>query len=334
MPKEHRGKAKGSKQLEESKEEAVTVMVDDFEGTVMEKGTVDFFYRPKVMLDEAETIQDVNRFYMLLQPSMKHGQAAPFGESYESRLMLMGAKSMPVAKASTLASLHWTFVYKTGTLEEIMGHLEAKEYTTKTRGARRLGGAVPAGRGLYEFVHLHKEGRPKKRGPGNISDTDECIFAYVLEVPKKPGPIQHQLHIAKEASFYCKVKNPMTAAGFSRSGLRVGLRPTRAHPEQLKYPKDLQARFGGVRVGQLKFTSLVPAPEFLDIERTELLMLASSKGIKEKLGKIGEELEKEEILLEMTDERKYGGHMEDKVFEELHMAKSEHPPSALEALST
>lgn len=301
----------------------------------MEKGTVDFFFKPKIGLKTATSMAEVQRFHMLLRPEEVNGKVAPVKAPFKARLLIFGAKSMPATHGrSTGELLHWAFVHKVDDVDLIVkNHLESREYETKTKGHREQQGAQPAGHGLYEFVHLHKPGRPKKRGPGTTKSREECVFAYVLEVPQQPGPVQAAFHIHKEAAYYCRVKNPQIATSVSRrTGAKVGLRSSAAHPDRLFYPWKLQQQFAGVRVHQTKFCPLVPAPDFLDFERSEILMIALTEDIKTKLGEIGQELEEEEAALEKLDEHIYGkGHMEDRIYEDLHLDPSTHPADAVKS---
>lgn len=70
--------------------------------------------------------------------------------------------------------------------------LTPAEYSPETRGKRRLPAAVSAGEWKYSIVK-----------PENHTE-----LAYVLELPKTPGPTQKEFEIKKEASYILSVKNP------------------------------------------------------------------------------------------------------------------------------
>lgn len=60
------------------------------QATFLEKGHISFFYRPKVELENASSIQDVQRFYVLLEPLTSADAEIP-----PSRLIVIGKKHMP-----------------------------------------------------------------------------------------------------------------------------------------------------------------------------------------------------------------------------------------------
>jgi hypothetical protein len=297
------------------------VQVEGFEASMIERGLVDFFFRPKIGVKDPKSLDDVQRFYMLLRPTESESKG-----KHKARLMLMGAKTMPVPSGSLKERLHWGFVYATAAdPEKVTQHLAPKEYDTKTRGQRQVGGAFVVGEGVYEIVALSQPGRPKKKGSGNTQPKTEAVFTYVLEIPEEPGPMQQMLNIKKEDVCLVRVKNPKKP-NVTREGQKVGLQPSKAHPESgAKFPEELSKRFAGKRTDQTKFAAL-DTTDFLDHERTECLFISSNKEITDKLGKIGKELEEFEHLMELDDESKYGkAHMEDKIYEALGMDQKTNP---------
>src|SRR5690606_37471175 len=132
--------------------------------------------------------------------------------------------------------------------------LRERKYSTKTRGERHQRAARPAGEGMYEIV----------RHEGHTH------LAYVLELPTKPGDVQHELRIVPEASYVFSVKNPdkpsPPGAGLSHRDVSL--------------PKALRERFRDRRFAD------VDPPEFLDHEGVELMLVAAS-------AKVAKELEKE-----------------------------------------
>jgi hypothetical protein len=136
------------------------------------------------------------------------------------------------------------------------------EYTTETRGKRRLAAAAPVGEGKYTIVKH-----------GNHTE-----LAYILELPEIPGPTQREFEIKKEASYIISVKNPdVKVPGFAAS---------EKNPE---YPKALKEKFGDKRWIN------VDEPDLLNYENTQLLLIgAKKKDIEEELGvDIDEEKETE-----------------------------------------
>ena len=104
--------------------------------------------------------------------------------------------------------------------------------------------ARPAAEGIYDIVchngHTH--------------------IAYGLELPRKPGAVQHELNIRAAASLIVTVKNPE-----ADSPPQAGL-PEYRKPD---YPKDLKEKFDRKR-----FVDLDP-PEFLDYPGTELVLVGA-----------------------------------------------------------
>jgi hypothetical protein len=123
-----------------------------------------------------------------------------------------------------------------------------KVFITKTRGERVRPAARPAGEGVYEIVrhdrHTH--------------------LVYALELPKKPGQVQQELHIEKEASYIFSIKNPEIP---SQARLEESHRPD--------FPQTLQEKFAHRR-----WISVDP-PEFLNYEGTELLLIGITEDVRE-----------------------------------------------------
>jgi hypothetical protein len=139
--------------------------------------------------------------------------------------------------------------------------LAALEYETRTRGTRFVPAAKPVGEGRYKLL--------RHRGHTEL--------AYVLELPKVPGPAQDELVILPEASFIVAVKNPEIST--------PGAPAARVPPA---YPEHLRARFGGRRW-------IDAEPELLDHVNAELLLIAArTRDVETALG-IDLEAEDEEL---------------------------------------
>ena len=177
---------------------------------VVEHGDIYFFYRPKVDTDEAEGLEDVQRFHIVLRPHQKQ----------LFRLVTIGRKRLPDIGEHERT---WGFVDLIAkSARDIELPLREQSYETKTRGKRTRPAARPAGEGVFAFVRA-----------GN-----KLFLAYQLELPKRPGEVQQDLKIPPEGSFAISVKNPQapTPPG-------VGLRKE----EEAAYPKALQKEFRGRR---------------------------------------------------------------------------------------
>jgi hypothetical protein len=221
----------------------------------IEQGDIFFFYRPKVGTEEVKDIKDVQRFYMIVLPE----------DNNKYRLFLIGQKQLPeiVEGKSTSEEKNWALnILTTSNPDDIHKELMPSEYTTQTRGKRRLAAAAPVGEGKYTIVKH-----------GNHTE-----LAYILELPEIPGPTQREFEIKKEASYIISVKNPdVKVPGFAAS---------EKNPE---YPKALKEKFGDKRWIN------VDEPDLLNYENTQLLLIgAKKKDIEEELGvDIDEEKETE-----------------------------------------
>ena len=121
------------------------------------------------------------------------------------RLFLIGQKQLPeiVEGKSTSKERNWALnTLTTSNAEDIHKELLPAEYTTETRGKRRIAAAAPAGEGKYSIV--------KHDGHTEL--------AYLLELPEIPGPTQREFEIKKEVSYIISVKNPkVKVTGFTAS---------------------------------------------------------------------------------------------------------------------
>ena len=107
---------------------------------IIEQGDIFFFYRPKIDTEEVEDIKDVQRFYMVTgtEESVKGKKIKE--DTY--RLFLVGQKQLPeiVDGKSTSKERNWALnILTTSNAEDIHKELLPAEYTTETKGKRRLG---------------------------------------------------------------------------------------------------------------------------------------------------------------------------------------------------
>jgi hypothetical protein len=182
--------------------------------TVLERGDVFFFYRPRVDATEVDELEDVQRFFFVLKPDRKR----------RYREIVVGRKRLPDPAAH---EREWAFVARVvDDADEMRGELEAKAYETKTRGVRVEPQARPAGEARYAIVdhdgHTH--------------------FAYALELPPEPGEVQRTFRIEREASHVVAARNPDAPAP-EGAGLPERERPT--------LPPELMERFGRRRFAPL-----------------------------------------------------------------------------------
>lgn len=240
---------------------------DDHNDRVIESGDIFFFYRPKVDSNEVKDIDDVQRFYMIT--SRETGSKNNHKNKVKNyRLFMLGSKKMPeiIEGKSSLEERNWALnILCSSNPEEIHNELLAAEYSTKTRGKRRLAAAQPVGEGKY-FIIIHDS---------------HSELAYLLEIPTVPGPSQAEFEIKKEASYIVSVKNPeIFISGYEAFSKKDERKPV--------YPKHIRDKFG-----EKKRWINVDDPEILDYENTQLLLIGARKrNIEEELGiEIDEEKE-------------------------------------------
>ncbi|MCW3004883.1 MAG: hypothetical protein JWQ20_4181 [Conexibacter sp.] len=125
----------------------------------LERGDVCFLYRSRVGVEEVRSLDDVARFFVILDPD---------GRGRE-RLLIVGRKRLPDPSRHERA---WAIVAKAAERPGELGEdLGAREYETRTRGRRTQQEARPVGEGRYVLAdhdgHTH--------------------LAYTLELPPEPG---------------------------------------------------------------------------------------------------------------------------------------------------
>jgi hypothetical protein len=129
--------------------------------TVLERGDIFFFYRPRVETAKVDERADVQRFFILL--ATRRGTRPHF------RLFVVGRKKLPeVRRGETHAEeRNWAANILTAPkTERVREELLAREYTTATRGRRIVGAAKAVGEGRYQLV-LH-------RGHSELATSSSC----------------------------------------------------------------------------------------------------------------------------------------------------------------
>jgi hypothetical protein len=207
----------------------------------IESGDIYFLYRPAVGVREVHGFGDVRRLYILLKPWSKQ----------IFRLLIVGRKKLPAPEEH---DRFWAFVWRVfGDRAALNAELGYEEYQTKADGVRRVPPARPAAEGIYTIV---------RHG-------DHTHLAYLLELPKRQGPVERELNIKREASYIIAVKNPESA-----NAPGTGLDPK----HEARFPDELQDKFQGRR-----FIPVDP-PDFLNYEGAELLLIGARENAEEELG--------------------------------------------------
>ncbi|EKM61403.1 uncharacterized protein PHACADRAFT_180527 [Phanerochaete carnosa HHB-10118-sp] len=270
-------------------------------GTV-ERGHIYFFYRPKVEVEEVHSIDDVQRFHILLvprPPEFSVGDAtsganedegemnlvqegadavpakATIGEKKKHfRLVAVGKKQLPDpdaggGKGGDRKGTFWATVITVGEdLQKLQEGLGKKEYETKTKGTRHQGPARLAARGAYAIVNSQ----------GRTPSSRETHLGYHLShpTPENFGEVQEALGIHQASSFVVQVKNPKAP---NTAGFNVGLPDGR----KADFPQDIMREVFGAGGGKgresfgLRFAT-VERSEMLDYEGAELLLIAARSG--------------------------------------------------------
>ncbi|KAI0699351.1 hypothetical protein C8T65DRAFT_729035 [Cerioporus squamosus] len=300
-------------------------MENAYQTGTIERGHIYFFYRPKVELEEAHSLDDVQKFYMLLiprPPQFASGSdpsanqaggdedqemnlieagadavpaAEPKGSSKKRfRLLILGKKALPdpEAKGSGRHQVFWATVSTVGDdLKKLEEGLGAKTYETKTRGTRHQGSARLAARGAYAIVNSDAR-TPSQR---------ETHLGFYLSHPSgdQLGEVQETLGLHQASSFVLQVKNPLAPpSGPGQVGLPKG--------RQADFPEDIMKNVfgkGGQRGRESYGLRFAPCErkEMLDYEGAELLFIAARSGeagleqsLGEGRGQALEEVEKSE----------------------------------------
>ena len=199
------------------------------------------------------------------------------------RLFILGQKRLPeiVEGKSTSEERNWALnILTTDNPEDIRKEFLPAEYETETRGRRRLGAGILAGEGKYAIV----------------KHDNHIEQAYVLELPKVPGPVQKEFGIKKEASYIIPVKNPnIEIPGFAVFEKR-----------KPKYPAKIKEAFGDRRWIN------VENPDILNYENTQVLLIGAKQGNVEK-----------ELGIELNEEKETENTAE--LFKELKIRKEQVP---------
>jgi hypothetical protein len=167
------------------------------------------------------------------------------------RRVIVGRKRLPEPDRH---EREWAFIDEVvDDPEKLEEEFERRAYRTKTRGIRVEPGARPVGEARYAIVdhegHTH--------------------LAYVLELPREPGPAQATFGIRPEASFVMAIRNPEAEAPPG-----MGLLPH----ARAQYPTELMERFRGRRFAP------VDDPRFLDHPGAEIVLIGAGEDVEGELG--------------------------------------------------
>ncbi|RPA73040.1 hypothetical protein BJ508DRAFT_244519 [Ascobolus immersus RN42] len=281
---------------EESKINPETEQPETLNGTpnpVIEKGTFYWFFRNKVDVDEAESLDDVQRAYMVMRP-IPHGQK-PGNDDVKNedinRVLIFPKKKFPSVGHH---EREICFLEKPNssvtTIRDTV--LASRSYETKTKGTRTLAAAQAVASGVYSIL----------KG----SDDRSTHFAYILTSPTDLTSVTTEFGLHERGSFVISVRNPEFKPT-APQGVPVG--------KNVDMPTDLKEKFNGKR-----WTAV--DREFLDVEGVQILWVGESGNV-HVAGEEGkqEEAAKKDLegLEEEDKERVEGLKADDPVFDDLDL---------------
>jgi len=180
----------------------------------LQKGSIYFFYRPKLKQTRAKTIDDVQRFIFVLKPTdVSH---------YIS--IIIGKKKLP----ATAHRSYFAFVGKTHkNIDSLLDELKEQFYQTKTGKKRYVSAANCLGEGKYMIFSHHQH----------------TNLAYQLINPENIKSVQRIFKLKKKDEFILQIKDP-DASSPANAGL--------SEEQKAKFPRKLEALFAGRKFIPLK----------------------------------------------------------------------------------
>lgn len=159
--------------------------------TILEKGLIYFFVRPRVSTPHPTSLTDIARSYFILRPTDATAGPKP---TAPSRLCVVPKKVLP-----TSGRQRWIGFVEKGhePYRQAVGEdLAGREYETKTMGERRVPDAIPAGEGIYALTHSRWV----------------TYLVYILTEPRELGEVQRGLGLKERGYFTISTRNPVYPA--------------------------------------------------------------------------------------------------------------------------
>ncbi|KAJ5372513.1 hypothetical protein N7517_004519 [Penicillium concentricum] len=212
---------------------------------ILEKGFIYFFFRPRVNVDDPQSIGDVARSFFVLRPTVLGAEfdkgQGPVDKDASCRLMILPKKKFPtspkerdmgfVEKAGqSMQSLHEKFIAGT-------------TYQTATRGERHTEDARPYAEGVYAITSTPRASH----------------LAYILTIPAEVGDLQEDFGLQGRGSWIVQSKNPKFAGP-----------PIGRLPKEPEFPPSVLEKFGDLRWAPLQ-------PEFLDYPNSQFLIIGEAQ---------------------------------------------------------
>ncbi|KAJ5289061.1 hypothetical protein N7478_002091 [Penicillium angulare] len=208
---------------------------------IVEKGIIYFFFRPRVNIDDPQSIGDVARSFFVLRPTPLgaefNGSQGPMDKDARCRLLMLPKKKFPTSpKERDMA-----FVEKAGQsvtdLQEKF--IASSTYQTATRGERTTEDARPYAEGVYAIVSAQRSSH----------------LAYELTIPAELGEIQQNFGLHQRGDWILQSKNPKFPGP-----------PLGQLPQEPQYPEHVLEKFGDLRWVPLQ-------PEFIEYPNAQILMI-------------------------------------------------------------
>lgn len=234
---------------------------DESQTSILEKGLIYFFFRPRVDMGKISSSTDAQRSYIVLRPLPQGAKLEDDSkaEDIPAHFLELPKKDLPQKGDQFMA-----FVAQgKANTEDIRNRLASNTYSTKTRGERTTPAGRPMGEGVYCIA--------------NVQDTTH--LAYILSTPTEMGEVQDAFGLHHQGSFIISVKNPQSKSGGNQL------------PGNANFPEELQKEFGSRSWLPMK-------PQHLDYDDCGLLFIGQKE---EAADKIDEEVHEALTKLEDED---------------------------------
>ncbi|KAL1958961.1 hypothetical protein VTO42DRAFT_3514 [Malbranchea cinnamomea] len=172
--------------VEQSEERAKTVP-----SNILEKGIVYFFFRPRVSVEDPESIEDVARSFIVLRPLPRDAKLneGPIGDDENCRLLVLPKKKIPTSSRER----YMGFVEKAGVnVKTLRESFQDREYETKTKGQQHVAPATPLAEGVYAITSTGRSSH----------------LAYIITIPSELSEVQTDFGLRNRGSFVVSAKNP------------------------------------------------------------------------------------------------------------------------------
>ncbi|KAL4960790.1 uncharacterized protein BDV14DRAFT_204412 [Aspergillus stella-maris] len=239
---------------------------------ILEKGLIYFFYRGRVNVQEAHSMQEVARSFFVLRPTPLGAAIDPEQGAVDTgakcRLMMLPKKKYPRSGKDREMGFVEKAAISIKQLQE--SFIAGEKYETSTRGEREIPEATPYAEGVYAMTSTKRA----------------THIVYHITLPEKSSEIQQDFGLSERGSWLVQSKNPKYPSP-----------PFAQLPKEPEYPESILQKFRDLR--------WIPAqPELLDYPNAQFLMVGSAAG---DLGKAataeeGDKKPQEEELIKMEDE--------------------------------